>query len=516
MRRDGPGGGAARGSRPSGPHPAGGGWALGLGAAGLLPLAGVGAALGQAPWDLWWIALPAWVVALAALGRARHPLLAGWLFGTAQFGWALSWLVEPFRVDPEATGWLAWPALGAAALGFGLLTGIAVRAGRWIVPSGAAAPLAVGACIGLMELARSYMLTGFPWALPGHALIGSPALPAAALGGAHGLGLAVLLGAGMVATRRAWAVGAGAALWGLPFAFAAAMPPAPAAGPGAPVVRLIQPNAPQHLKWEAAWIDVFFRRSLDLTAGPGAPALVVWPETTLPALLGRSEAARADIARATPAPVVLGAQRYGEDGAPRNSLALLVGGQAAAVIDKHHLVPFGEYLPFPRAFATLGVGPLAATLAGTYRPGPGPVALELPGIGRALPMICYEAIFPQYLRRIERPRLLLHLTNDAWFGTRIGPQQHLALARLRAAESGLPLLRAANTGVSAAIDARGRVLAALPLGKSGHLDAPLPAALPPTPYAATGDWPALALLTLALGAAGLAGRGVLAPPGGRA
>jgi apolipoprotein N-acyltransferase len=113
-------------------------------------------------------------------------------------------------------------------------------------------------------------------------------------------------------------------------------------------------------------------------------------------------------------------------------------------------------------------------------------------------MICYEAIFPQDVRRVDRPRAILHLTNDAWFGTRAGPQQHLALARLRAAETGLPLLRAANTGVSAAIDARGRVLASLPLGAAGHLDAAVPAALPPTLYARVGD--VLPLLAIALAA----------------
>jgi apolipoprotein N-acyltransferase len=485
-----------------------------------LPLAGAGIALGQAPWDLWVLALPCWVLALLLLAGTRFPFLAGWVLGGVHFAVALSWLTEPFRVDPGLTGWLAIPALAAAAIGFGLFWAGAARVGRWLSAGGSAAPVVLAACFGLAELLRSYVLTGFPWALPGHVLIGSPALPAAALGGAHGLGWAVLAGAGLLASARPLAMGAGAALWVAPLAAGALLPPAPVPDETAPVIRLVQPNAPQHLKWDPGWIGVFFRRALELTsaapergAGSRELDLVLWPETTLPALLENSVEAREAIAGSTAAPVVLGAQRYALDGMPRNSLALLQGdgGRVEAVLDKHHLVPFGEYLPLPRLFSALGAGPLAARLAGTYRPGPGPALLDLPDIGRALPMICYEAIFPQYLWQVERPDLLLHLTNDAWFGTRVGPHQHLALARLRAAESGLPLLRAANTGISAVIDARGEVIAALPLGEAGRLDATLPPAMPPTLYVRTGDWLALGLLVLTLGAAVVTGRMTRAP-----
>ncbi|WP_299654035.1 apolipoprotein N-acyltransferase [uncultured Jannaschia sp.] len=197
-------------------------------------------------------------------------------------------------------------------------------------------------------------------------------------------------------------------------------------------------------------------------------------------------------------PFLIGVQRYGPDGHPRNSAALLEGpsGEVAAIHDKHRLVPFGEFLPMQGLFDLVGIGPLASRLAGTFAPGDGPALLDAPGVGPVLPLICYEAIFPQDIARVDRPRAILHLTNDAWFGRRFGPQQHLALTRLRAAESGLPVLRAANTGISAAIDARGTVLASLPLQVHGHLDAALPPALPPTPYLATGDWAALITLFL--------------------
>lgn len=473
-------------------------------------LAGPAAALGQVPWSLWWIALPAFVAGVGAVGAARRPALAAALFGLGHFAVALWWLTEPFRVDPSLTGWLAWPALGATAAGFALF---------WAVGGGAGARLVggpVGAALGIAaaEMARSYVLTGFPWALPGHVLIGSPALASAAWLGEQGMTLAVLLGAGLAATLRPAATGAGLALLAAPFGLGLLAAPAPPVAPDAPVVRLVQPNAPQHLKWEPTWRRIFYARSLDLTAGPGAPALVAWPETSLPGLLAALDAVRPEIAAAARgAPVIAGGLRIDRTGAPRNALIALEGGsgRVSDVIDKHRLVPFGEFLPLPRVADALGLGPLATRLAGTFRAGPGPRLVETP-LGPMMPMICYEAIFGRDMRRVPRPRAILHITNDAWFGTRIGPFQHLGLARLRAAEQGLPVLRAANTGISASIDARGAVLRALPLGEAGALDAPLPPALPPTAHARLGDAPTVLVLVLCALVALLA-RGVdRAPP----
>jgi apolipoprotein N-acyltransferase len=197
------------------------------------------------------------------------------------------------------------------------------------------------------------------------------------------------------------------------------------------------------------------------------------------------------------------------DFSARNSLALVgPGGSLAAVYDKHHLVPFGEYLPFEGIADRFGIRALAAVLPGGYGAGGGPVVLDLgSSLGRAFPMICYEAIFPGYIRDVgARPDWMVHVTNDAWFGTFSGPWQHLALARLRAAEQGLPVLRAANTGVSAVIDARGRVLDALPLGEAGYLDTRLPPASPPTVYARSGGGPVLLLTVILIGAVMLGDR----------
>jgi len=192
--------------------------------------------------------------------------------------------------------------------------------------------------------------------------------------------------------------------------------------------------------------------------------------------------------------VILGVQRLT---APRffNSLAVIgPSGAISSVYDKHHLVPFGEYVPFGDLLSTVGINGLAAREGGGYSAGPGPQVLDIGPLGKALPLICYEGVFPRNLRTTERPDWLLLITNDAWFGTFSGPYQHLAQARLRAVEQGLPMVRVANTGVSAVIDPHGRIIDSIPLGEAGSRDIALPAPLPATLYARIGDGPVLLLL----------------------
>ncbi|MDG3041723.1 apolipoprotein N-acyltransferase [Roseicyclus marinus] len=479
---------------------------------GLAALAGVVAAFGLAPFDLWLLGWAGFAALLALVATAPTPRLAGmlgWVGGTAYFAVALHWIVEPFFVDAARHGWMAPFALVFMAGGLALFWALASWAAVRLVPA-AQGRLRIAALAGFMtltELARASILTGFPWAQPGHILIGAPLLSLAATVGPLGLTTLVLAGAAGAAASLV-SRPARLPLWvgGVLLAAIAvdgAVSPAPPPAPGAPVVRLVQPNAPQHLKWRSEMIAVFFQRGLDLTAaapenGP-APDLVVWPETALPVLLDQSAPERLRIADAAgAAQVLVGGQRY-EGFRARNTSALLApGGAIAAVYDKHHLVPFGEYMPGGAMAEALGLNGLAEVLAGGYSPGPGPALLDMGGgLGRAFPMICYEAIFPGYIRRVDRPDWIVHLTNDAWFGSFSGPYQHLALARLRAVEQGLPVLRAANTGVSAVIDARGRVVASLPLNEAGFLDAALPPALPPTPYARGGDLPVILLVLFA-------------------
>ncbi len=467
----------------------------------LAVVAGALGALGQAPVGFW----PATVLSLALVwGLGRAAGLTGLAAGTGYFAAALFWIVEPFFVDAARDGWMAPFALVFLALGMGLFWGAALAAAR-LAGGGVAAFIAAFV---LVEAVRTHALTGFPWAQVGHALIGTPLLYWASWAGSLGLtALIAMAAAGLwhLFSRRA---GRGLALLALPAALHAAggMLAHEAAAPaGAPVIRLVQPNAPQHEKWDPARVRVFFERQIGFTAAPfdgPAPTLIVWPETAVPWALADAQPALDAIARAAGGtPVVLGLQR--RDGARYyNSLIRLDGGGAVtAVYDKHHLVPFGEYVPFGDYLERFGIHGLAANEGHGYSAGPGPRTIGLGALGRALPLICYEGVFPHDVGGYDvRPDLLLLITNDAWFGQVSGPYQHLAQARLRSAEQGLPMIRVANTGISAMIDAGGRVRAHLPLGRAGWIDAPLPPALPPTPYARTGDVPAIliALVLLAL------------------
>jgi apolipoprotein N-acyltransferase len=486
------------------------GWRL----AAALGLCGLLAAAGHAPlgWALAAVAGLAGVIALAALAPSPGAAARrGWLAGTAYFAGSLFWIVEPFFIDAARDGWMAPFALVFVATGFALFWGAAAALGHRAGRGPRSRAVAVALALVLAGFGRTYLLTGFPWALPAYVWTGSDVIQWVAWVGPHGLGLLTLLAAAApLALARPGARWAGAAaalalvalLWAAGAWRAAAPLPAPRSDR---MVRLVQPNAEQRLKWHPDHVHEFFRRQLELTAAPAAGplALVVWPETAVPYLLenaaGALEAMRA---AAGPAQLVFGIQRYQDDEA-FNSLAVMgPDGAVTAVYDKHHLVPFGEYFPGGAWSRRLGLAGLAQQLAGGgYAAGPGPSLLEVPGVGRVLPLICYEAIFPQDIFRAPgRPDLMIQITNDGWFGRISGPYQHLAQARVRAIEQGVPMLRAANTGISAVIDARGRVLASLPLGAVGHLDAALPQPLPPTPYSRTRDVPAFLLVLCALGA----------------
>ena len=472
-------------------------------------LIGAAGAAGLAPIGAWPVTLLALALLPALFIACTTPLaaaLTGWAFAAGWFAHALLWIVEPFLVEPERYGWMAPFALIFMAGGLALFWGLAAYAAHRMARGAAGRIAALIVTLSLAEYGRAYLFTGFPWAAPVQVWIATPAAQLLAWIGPHGLALATLIVA--LPPGLALARGRGAcalALACLPAAIFAAAALVVSAGRGAQpettgaIVRLVQPNAPQHQKWDPAHIPVFFRRQLEFTAAGPRPDLIVWPESAVSVPLNDAEPTLARIAAAARgAEVVLGIQRY-EGWRIYNSLIRLDGtGAVAGVYDKHHLVPFGEYIPFGDLAARFGLHGFAAQEGRGYSAGPGPRLLDLGPLGDALPLICYEAVFPQdVIGAPTRPRLLLQVTNDAWFGTHSGPFQHLAQARMRAIEQGVPLVRAANTGVSALIGPRGALIRSIPLGQAGYADAALPAPLPPTLYARMGDGPVFLLLLLA-------------------
>lgn len=428
----------------------------------------------------------------------------GWLVGLGYFGAGLFWIVEPFQVDPERHGWMAPFALAGLAGGLALFWGLAFAVARRFWRPGWERVVILAAVWTFAEYARSHVLTGFPWALVAYAWVETPVMQAAAFAGPHVIGFVTLAAALLVGAN--WRVGAplAAALVAAVWAGGSARLAAPLPERAEPyLVRIVQPNAPQSLKWRPGMQQVFYERHIEATRAPAdrRPDVTIWSETAVPFALGQAPGIEAEMAEAAaPGRLILGIQRT-EAGRWFNSLAVLGSdGAAAAVYDKHHLVPFGEYIPFGALIAGLGIPAISPLAQGGFSPGPGPRAVETEGIPRFLALICYEAIFPHQMRAAgARPEWIVQVTNDAWFGDLAGPYQHLAQARVRAIEQGLPLARAANTGVSALIGPRGEVLASLNLNTSGYLDAELPSGLSPTLYARTGDLLGLVVIGIIFG-----------------
>ena len=470
---------------------------------------GAATALAQPPvsWPVvLFLALPPLAWLLDGARSWRGALLLGWVTGAAHFAAALFWIVDPFLVEPEIFGWLAPFALAGMAGGLALFWAMPFALARGVWPAGLRRLLALAALWALADLARAYVLTGFPWGLPAYAWVETPVIQTVALFGPHMLGLLTLVAA-LLPARRSWraasvALALVAAGWG--YGAWRLSQPLPPRQP-AVTVRLVQPDADQALKWQPGMAQTLFDRHLALTRAEPRADITVWSETAAPFLLDdRPDLLAESAAAAAPGTLILGIER--SEPAPGNerwfnSLAVLDhDGRPVAVYDKHHLVPFGEYVPLSGLVARLGVPALTTLTGDGFTPGDGPHRITVPGVPPFLPLICYEAIFPQGLRAPEgRSEWLLQITNDAWFGEASGPYQHFAQARVRAIEQGLPLARAANTGISAMVDPYGRVVASLDLGEMGVVDTTLPSSLPPTPYTLLGDLFVLIAISSILG-----------------
>ena len=444
----------------------------------------------------------------------RQALVIGWCFGFGHFLLGLYWIAIAFFTDAERFGALAVPAvllLCAYLACFPALAAWLTVLHRWQSPVASALVLALAWTA--MEALRGLLFGGFPWNLIGYAFAGSGAISQlAALSGVHGLSLlAVTVGA----LPAAWLERGRRPGW-QPLAAAAAILIAVWAGgalrladaiaqPDAGVrLRLVQANIDQHHKWQPEARARAFERHLSLSAqGADAVTHVVWPESATPYPLEQEPVARQMIADIVPPDGLLltGGERYDLGGEPPrawNSLFVLDGaGTIRARYDKRDLVPFGEFLPLRGVLGRLGLDKLTHGSI-DFQAGPGRQTIELPGLPPVSPLICYEAILSgNVVDRSDRPDWLLNVTNDAWFGRSSGPYQHFAMARMRAIEEGLPLVRSANTGISAVVDPFGRVQAELGLGEAGVIDAALPRPLPgATPFARTG--PVIALVPGAL------------------
>lgn len=435
-----------------------------------------------------------WAVSVAP--TPRRAFRNGWLAGAAYFSITMHWIVEPFLVDAATHGWMAPGALILLAGGLALFWGLAGWMARWLSASLVTTALSFALCLTAAELVRGHVLTGFPWAMPAYIWADTPVRTAVAFTGSYGLTALTLVAAAClaIAKRHLWGPVAAVALFGgLFFAGQARLndgTPNEALGR----VGLVHPNIPQSEKWVRDKVPGHIDRLLDLTGESTAdpPNLIVWPEVAVVYPLdsaGGTLAAASEAAGGTS--VMLGInRREGEDW--YNSMVQIgATGQVGEVYDKVHLVPFGEYIPF-----RLGIlRAMAATTSNGFSSGERVRLLETP-LGRALPLICYEGIFPGHAFRAgERADYILLITNDAWFGTFAGPFQHFDQARFRAAEHGLPVVRAANAGLSGVIDRFGNVEDTLGLTDVGYTAHAVRTG-PSTLYARTGDLPLISVLVL--------------------
>ncbi len=449
------------------------------------------------------------------LSRAKQAAIAGWFLGFGYFVAGLYWLGAAFLVEPDRFAWLL--PLGVLGLPAVLAVfpamGLALASLLWRADG--ARILVLAFALGVSEIARGTLFTGFPWNVYGMAFGQFPVLAqSASIFGLYGLTAIVIALAAALATlgdpdrashavwRSPVVLSAIAAVFLVVFG-AARLQGAKVEFLSSVRLRIMQPNLPQDAKFKPSAGNDILRRYLELSDRPTSPTTaglanvthLIWPESAFPFVLGREPSALSMIGSALAGRAILltGAIRLESDKTSQtrayNSLqALDGGGQIIASADKTHLVPFGEYLPASGLLRALGLRQFIA-LPGGFDPGVERRVMNVPGLPPFQPLICYEAIFPGDVtsKRVEggrpRPEFFLNVTNDGWFGITSGPYQHLAQARLRTIEEGLPLVRAANTGISTIVDPYGRATQELPLGVAGVLDGQLPKRIEPPIFA---------------------------------
>jgi apolipoprotein N-acyltransferase len=495
--------------------------------------AGAISALAIAPFNAWpilFLTFPVlvWLIDGSAAGRWSGPItaaIAGWFFGFGYFLAGLYWIGYAFLVDVKTFGWLLPLAVAGLPAYLALYTALGLAIARLMWVRGPERVLALAAALTITEWLRGHLLSGFPWNAFGYALTEPLALAqSVSLVGVWTLTFFCIaicatpavtaddkadtrhpyrpLFLGLVVLAAAFGYGA-TRLWSHPTEYVSGVK-----------LRIMQPNLPQDDKFnysaKAQVMDRYLRLS-DRATGPQSNGVhdvthLIWPEAAFPFFLTREPDVLAQIAGLLKPSTVLitGAVRAASNASARNPQAynsiyvVDPDGSIRDIYDKVHLVPFGEYLPFQRLLERLGMMQLTK-VAGGFMSGDRRRAIDLPGAPKMLPLICYEAIFPgAAVPAGERPGWLVNVTNDGWFGISTGPYQHFQQARVLAIAEGLPLVRAANTGISAVIDPVGRVVNALPLGIEGVLDARLPAAIEPTIYVRYGNYFLVLVLVVSL------------------
>ncbi len=485
-------------------------------------LAGAASTLAMPPLEIWpalFLTFPVMVWLIdGAVGRWNGVLAAaaaGYWFGFGYFLSGLYWVGSAFLVDADVFGWLMPFAVIALPAGLALFTAFGFGLARLLWTRGAFRILTLAAALTLAEWLRGHVLTGFPWNAFGYSLAGSLALAqAAALIGLWGLtfiAVAVFASPAALAddradARRPWLAPAAAlaVLFGLAIYGAVRLATTPTTFVPGVQLRIMQPNIPQDQRFNYRAKSEVIRRYVALSSRAKSPPAegiagvthLIWPESAFPFFLTREPDALAEIGELLPPGTVLitGAARLAEaaSGPGRirayNSVYVIDhAGAALPVYDKLHLVPFGEFLPLRGLLERWGLEQLVR-VPGGFLAGERRGTITTPGAPAFAPLVCYEVIFPHaVVPGGERPGWLLNVTNDAWFGATAGPHQHLAQARLRAIEEGLPLVRAANSGISAVVDPLGRVVAALPLGHEGVVDSGLPQRIADPLYSRSGD-----------------------------
>ncbi|MEM9232996.1 MAG: apolipoprotein N-acyltransferase [Pseudomonadota bacterium] len=452
----------------------------------------------------------------------RMAFLTGWAFGFGYFLLGMYWLGFAFLVQADQFAWMIPIAIPAFTGFLGLFCAIPALLAMFRWQNGLSSVLLLAAFWAAFEFLRGNILTGLPWNLTSQSFAGTAFLaqPVAWVG-PYGyslilLFLAMLPAAALAAPGRlrpAPLLGFAAGVMAI-LVFGAARlslnepDNAPA---GMPMLVVVQPNVAQKDKLDPERQAEAFEAMVRMTgeaAATGQNTIAVWPENAHP-FLANAPDATTFFAQSLPEETALVAgtiRAWEDDGHTRygNSVAIFgrtTGGEKPleAIYDKHHLVPFGEYLPFRGLLTRLGLSQLSPVGEG-FTPGPGPQVYENAGL-RFAPLICYEDVFPRRLYPTgDRPDLLVVVTNDAWFGDNAGPRQHLDISRMRAIESGLPMARSANTGISTIFDARGRMVESLPLYEQGVISAPMPSVSSRPFYDRLGEFPFFFLLLAAASA----------------